>query len=102
MKSEERREKSDGVAVGDGSELPLIRQKSKIFATFPPGGRFVGRETRPLQEGGRLYGGEKREGVAKGDIFKNISEGNTTIVNCQLSIIHYKRGRLYGGVKREE
>ena len=62
---------NEGVAVGDGLGLPLIRQKSKIFATFPPGGRFggtahrpfptgvgkvVGRETRPLQEGGRLGG----------------------------------------------
>ena len=47
--SEKRRVKRDGVAVGDGLGLPLIRQKSKIFATFPPGGRFVGRETRPLR-----------------------------------------------------
>ena len=37
----------------------------------------------------------KSEGVAVGDIFKNISEGNTTIVNYQLSIIHYKRGKAW-------
>ena len=71
--------KSDGVAVGDGSKLPLIRQKSKIFATFPPGGR--------------LYGGVKSDGVAGGD-------------GLELPLIRQKskifatfppRGRLGGG-----
>ena len=30
-----------------------------------------------------------KEGVAFGDELKSISEGDTTIVNFQLSIIHY-------------
>ena len=33
---------SDGVAKDDGLGLPLIRQKSKIFATFPKGEGFTG------------------------------------------------------------
>jgi len=31
----------------------------------------------------------KSEGVAEGDIFKNISEGNTAIIHYSLFIIHY-------------
>ena len=42
------------------------------------------------------------EGFAFGDIFKIISEGNTTIVNYQLSIIHScvsaKNGNLLGNI----
>jgi len=47
---------NDGVAGGDGLELPLIRQKSKIFATFPRGeGLAGGRLCRPYR-GGRFGG----------------------------------------------
>ena len=63
--------KSDGVAVGDGLKLPLIRQKSKIFATFPRGEGFTG---------------ERRVKVSpKATFFKLFPKEIP-----QLSIIHYQ------------
>ncbi|MBQ4642507.1 MAG: hypothetical protein IJB47_07870 [Oscillospiraceae bacterium] len=39
----------------------------------------------------------KSEGVAEGDIFKNISEGNTTIIHYSLFIINYQLSITEGG-----
>jgi len=60
----ERIVNSEGVAEGDGSKSPLIRQKSKIFATFPQWGKVCGASWAPpptvnnqLPEKWQFFGG---------------------------------------------